>query len=66
MNIQMMAGNYFQVNNILHSLFSSVNVKLNNADVNPNSDYYPYKAYVANLLSYSDTAKSSWMQTFGW
>lgn len=50
----------------MHSLFNSCTVKLNGAFVNPNNEFYPYKAYIAKLLSYSKDAKSTWMQSFGW
>ena len=57
---------YLQVNNIMHSLFSNCTVKLNEAFVNPNTDFYPYKAYIASKLSYSALAKETWMQSAGW
>jgi hypothetical protein len=33
------------VNNILHSLFTEINVSLNGKVVTPGTDTYPYKAY---------------------
>jgi hypothetical protein len=41
------------VNNILHSLFSEIDVSLNGKVVTPGTDTYPYKAYLEKLLSYS-------------
>ena len=41
------------VNNWLHSLFSQVDVYLNDTLVTPSSNTYPFRAYVETLLSYS-------------
>ena len=41
------------VNNILHSLFSEIDVSLNGKVISPGTDTYPYKAYLEKLLSYS-------------
>ena len=41
------------VNNILHSLFSEIDVSLNGKVVTPGTDTYPYKAYLEKLLSYA-------------
>ena len=47
------------VNNILHSLFSEIDVSLNGKVETPGTDTYPYKAYLEKLLSYSpDTLKT--------
>jgi hypothetical protein len=47
------------VNNILHSLFSEIDVSLNGKVVTPGTDTYPYKAYLEKILSYSpDTLKT--------
>jgi hypothetical protein len=43
------------MNNILHSLFSEIDVSLNGKVVTPGTDTYPYKAYLEKLLSYSPT-----------
>lgn len=40
------------VNNILHSLFTEIDVSLNGKIITPGTDTYPYKAYFAKLLSY--------------
>jgi hypothetical protein len=46
------------VNNFFHSLFRSVNIKLNGTELSdPGTKWYPYKAYLENLLSYSKTTK---------
>ena len=46
------------VNNIFHSLWSKVNVKINDVDIGDSSgSWYAYKAYLENHLSYSKSAK---------
>jgi hypothetical protein len=47
------------VNNFFHSLFSSIDLYLNNKLVTNSSDTYPYRAYIENLLSYSTDSKST-------
>jgi hypothetical protein len=52
-------SNSTPVNNILHSLFSEIDVSLNGKDVTLGTDTYLYKAYLEKLLSYSpDTLKT--------
>ena len=41
------------VNNFLHSMFSDVDVILNDKLITPGTDTYPYRAYLEKLLSYS-------------
>ena len=41
------------VNNILHSMWSNVNVELNNKTVTPNDGLYPYKAYLEKLTTFT-------------
>jgi len=45
------------VNNLLHSLFSQVDVSLNGTSITKSSDSYPYRAYLENLLSFGPAAK---------
>ncbi|XP_062602390.1 uncharacterized protein F54H12.2-like [Saccostrea cucullata] len=40
------------VNNILHSMFTEIDLSLNGKIVTPGTDTYPYKAYLEKLLSY--------------
>jgi len=47
------------VNNLFHSLFSSVDLYLNNKLVTANADTYPYRAYIENLLSYNKASKDT-------
>ena len=41
------------VNNILHSMWSNVNVELNNKTVTHNDGLYPYKAYLEKLTTFT-------------
>jgi hypothetical protein len=45
------------VNNFLHSMFSSIDLYLNNKLISSNLDTYPYRAYFENLLSYNKDSK---------
>ena len=47
------------VNLMLHSMFSQVDVSLNEKLVTPSKNTYPYRAYLETLLSYGQEAKSS-------
>jgi hypothetical protein len=47
------------VNNLLHSLFSQVDVSLNGTLITNSTNTYPYRAYLENLLSYGPAAKGS-------
>ena len=50
------------VNNILHSLFSSVQLLINGEKVTGNSEEYPYKAYLLNLLSHDKETKETFLK----
>ena len=52
-------SNVAPVNDFLHSMFSSLNLYLNNKQISSNSDTYPYRAYIENLLSYNADSKST-------
>jgi len=45
------------VNLFLHSLFSQVNIFLNETQVTASTNTYPYRAMLETLLSYGDDAK---------
>ena len=49
------------VNKFLHSMFNSVDLYLNNKLISSNSDTYPYRAYIENLLSYNADSKSTFL-----
>jgi len=54
------------VNNILHSLFETVRVKINDDLVAKNPSYYPYKAYITNCLTYSSPYKAAQLACEGY
>lgn len=47
------------VNLFLHSLFSQVDVSLNERNISSASNTYPYRAYIETLLNYGEDAKKS-------
>ena len=47
------------VNLFLHSLFSQVDVSLNERLISPSTNTYPYRAMIETLLNYGEDAKSS-------
>ncbi|XP_048484162.1 uncharacterized protein F54H12.2-like isoform X3 [Plutella xylostella] len=51
--------NVAPVNNWLHSLFSQLDVYLNQKLVSPPNNTYAYRAYIENLLNYGPAAKES-------
>jgi hypothetical protein len=54
------------VNNILHSMWSSVELELNSKNISGHGMHYPYRAYLENLLSYSPTSMEYHLQNEGW
>ncbi|CAH0393902.1 unnamed protein product [Bemisia tabaci] len=54
------------INNWMHSLFSQVDVYLNQKIVSSSSNAYPYRAYFENLLSYGPGAKNSHLTSVLW
>lgn len=54
------------INNWLHSLFSHIDVYLNQKCITPPSNHYGYRAYIENLLNYSDSAKKSHLTSCMW
>lgn len=54
------------VNLWLHSLFSQVDMSLNEKLVSPSTNTYPYRAYLESLLSYGPAAKESQMTSMLW
>lgn len=58
--------NVAPVNNILHSLFDTYRMKINDTLVTKNSSYYPYRAYITNCLTYSSAYKAAQLITEGY
>ena len=54
------------VNNWLHSLFSQVDVYLNDTLVTPSSNTYPFRAYVDTVLSYGAEATNTQLTSQLW
>lgn len=55
------------INNMLHSLFASCKVKLNDTAITTEEGNYFYKAYLQNLMTYSQDIKlNGWLQAAGW
>lgn len=54
------------VNNWMHSIFSQVDIYLNQKCITPPSNHYNYRAYIENLLNYGSDAKNSHLRTVLW
>ena len=54
------------VNNWLHSLFSQVDVYLNDTLVTPSSNNYPFRTYVDTVLSYGNETKNTQLTSQLW
>jgi hypothetical protein len=59
-------ANVAATNNWLHSIFSQVDVSLNEKLVTPSTNTYAYRAYIENLLSYGSEAKKTQLQCSIW
>ena len=53
-------------NNLLHSIFKNVRIKLNDYEITKHSTLYPYKSYIATCLTYSSYVKSCQLQSQGY
>lgn len=54
------------VNNFLHSMFSQVDISLQNKLVSSSTSHYNYKSYLQTLLSYGSEAKESQLTSQLW
>jgi hypothetical protein len=54
------------INLWLHSLFSQVDMSLNEKLISPSTNTYPYRAYMETLLSYGPAAKKSQLTASLW
>lgn len=54
------------VNNVLHSMFSKVDMTMQDKSVTSSSQHYAYKSYLEKLLGYGDSAKKTYAKTAGW
>ena len=53
------ADNVGPANLLLHTMFSEVDVKLNDVMISSTNNTYPYRSYIETLLSYGPSAKRS-------
>jgi hypothetical protein len=60
------ADNVAPVNNLLHSMFSQVDVYLNEKLISPPNNTHGYKSYIETMLNYGHDAKSSHLTTALW
>ncbi len=58
--------NVAPVNNFLHSIFESVRLIINDIPLTVSANNYPYKAYISNCLTYSNSVKTSQLACQGW
>lgn len=54
------------VNNIAHSIFSNVNIRLGNQLITRSGDGYPFKTYIQLLCNSSREAQETFFRTTGW
>ena len=60
------ADNLFPVNNLAHSLFKQISVRLNGTLTSPQTDTYHYKAYLETLLNYDRMDGATVLKPQGW
>ena len=60
------AKNVAPINNILHSFFESVTLKINDQPITKQASGYPYKAYITSTLTYPSFVKVAQLQTEGY
>ena len=53
-------------NNLLHTIFESVRLTINDMPITVAPNNYPYKAYISNCLTYSQSVKACQLSTQGW
>ena len=58
--------NVCPVNNIFHSMWSQIQVHLKDCVVSHPSANYGYRAYLENLVNFSQQSKDTWMSSVGW
>ena len=54
------------VNNLLHSMWSQVDLYLNDMLITPSTNTYPYRAYLETLLSFNDSVKRTRLRSALW
>ena len=56
----------FLVNNLAHSLFKQISVRLNNTLISPQTDTYAYKAFVDQVLNFDRDDGETILKPQGW
>ena len=64
--VEAQAAQVGPVNNFLHSLFSQVDVSLNQKLVSRSNNNYAYRAYLETLLNYNDHARKTHLGRVLW
>lgn len=54
------------VQNLAHSMFRRIEVSLNDTPITDPNLFYPYRAYIQDLLSQNTEAQKFWMPMQGW
>ena len=60
------ANKSYLVNNIAHSIFKQISVRLNGTLISPQMDTYHYKAYMETLLNYNRDDGETILKPQGW
>lgn len=60
------ADNLFPVNNLAHSLFKQITVRLNGMLISSQTERYQYKAYLETLLNYDREDEETVLKPQGW
>ena len=60
------ADNVAPINNFLHSLFTQVDISLNDKIISSSNGTYPFRAYFETLLNYSEDASRTHLTTGLW
>ena len=60
------AENMFLVNNLAHSLFKQISIRLNGTLISPQMDTYHIKAYLEILLNYNRDDRETILKLQGW
>lgn len=56
-------NSYAPINNLMHSLFSQIDISLNQKTVSSSNNTYPYRSYIETLLSYGYDSKNSFLSS---
>ena len=58
--------NIAPVNNLLHSMWSQIDLYLNDMLITPSTNKYPYRAYLETLLSFDESVKRNRLRSALW